>query len=68
MLADVPAYIFTVCMLIVVYADVVVDVSVVVVVVDVVMLFDLFLPDVVVDKDDVDVEADADVLRKAVLN
>ena len=58
---------FAVCMTVLVYADAVVDVTVPVVV-DVVMLFDPFLPDVVVDKDEVDVEADADVLREAVLN
>ena len=59
------------CMMIVVYADAVIDVSVPVVdvvVVDVVMLFDPFLPDFVDDKDEVDVEADADVLREVVLH
>ena len=59
---------FAVCMIVLVYADAVVDVIVPVVVVDVMVSFDPFLPDVVVDKDDVDVEADADVLRDAVLN
>ena len=60
---------FAVCMMIVVYADALIDLSVPiddVVVVDVVVLFDPFLPDAVVDKD-VDVEADADVLQEAVL-
>ena len=49
------------------FADAVVDVSVPVVV-DVVVLFDPFLPDVVVNKDDISVEAAADMLRDAVLN
>ena len=68
LVADVPALdAFVACMLVVVYAEAVVDVTVPVVV-DVVVLFDPFLPDAVVDKDEVDVEADADVLRDAVLN
>ena len=68
LLADAPALdAFAVCMIVLVYADVVVDVIVPVVVDDVVMLFDPFLPDVVVDKDEI-AEADADALREAVLN
>ena len=60
--------VLAVCMIVFVYADAVVDVTVPVAVADVAVLFYPFLPNVVVDKDEVDVEVDADVLQDAVLN